>query len=237
MIEGIELPTKKCLESLGRLGVRFGAAYNEGLLDFYATVGETTETLDAVAVPTVDEARTMCAKTGFTLDWIDHHPVGGSEIGTDDDLRDLLATLEDDDEEVDAEQRKILAESTLEFHRQLAAAVLPQKPSDAPRNLPRKEFAKLVRAFLREIGVKGVSVVTPNYSMAMGIEIRIPKREDFLTRPDGSVDWLNPENCPARLTNDAAEKLLAGFLCDHFPNHTNRSDSQVDRFDFRWSIN
>lgn len=144
--------------------------------------------------------------------------------------------IEEYEKEVEAKQRFILSSSPLDFHRQLAVAVLPETETDAPRNMPRKEFAKLVRAFFKEIGLTGVSVTTPNYSMAMGIDIRIPAREDYKRKPDGSYDWLNLEDCPASQSNGAAEKLLAKFMNRHFPNHGNYSDGQIDHFDFRWSI-
>lgn len=147
-----------------------------------------------------------------------------------------LEELKAHEREVEVEQRATLSSSTLDFHRQLAVAVLPEAASDVPRNLPCKEFAKVVRAFFKQIGLSGISVRTPNYSMAMGIEIRIPAREDYKRKSDGSFDWLNLEDCPASQSNGAAEKLLSKFMNRHFPNHGNYSDGQIDHFDFRWSI-
>lgn len=98
----------------------------------------------------------------------------------------------------------------------------------------RKEVAKLVRKLFKSLGLPHVSVTTPRYSMASGVDVLMPARSDYTHRhPDGSVDFPSD---PAAQDNQNAEDVIASILAIAFPNHDDRSDSMTDYFDSRWHI-
>ena len=115
------------------------------------------------------------------------------------------------------------------------------------RQIGRKNQAALARQLFKSLGLKGISVRTPSYSMASVVEVSLPTLEraadDYLM--DGR-DWKfeswsdMPIDLPARVKNAAryeAEKKVGAILAIAFPNHDDRSDSQSDYFDNCWSIN
>lgn len=112
------------------------------------------------------------------------------------------------------------------------------------RHIPRKDQAALARKLLRKLGIVGVSITTPNYSMAQSVDIRLPREE----HPGwtGFEQWQHysysdmPDDVPAKaahVRNYAAQKKLAAILAIAFPQHDDRSDSQTDYYDSCWSIN
>jgi hypothetical protein len=100
------------------------------------------------------------------------------------------------------------------------------------RSIARTEQAALTRKLFRSLGIKGVSVTAPSYSMAQSVDIRLPRRDDFEFDTFGDVD----RDCPAAKMNHAAHAKIGAILARAFPNHEDRSDSQSDHFDFCWSI-
>lgn len=97
----------------------------------------------------------------------------------------------------------------------------------------RKAVAAKVRALFRQLGVKGLSVTTPNYSMARGVDIRCPQHRGIHT-PEGEIYPLrSPE---AGALSNANSKKIGEILDKAFPNHDDRSDSQSDYFDNPWHI-
>jgi len=102
------------------------------------------------------------------------------------------------------------------------------------RNIPRKEQAKLARLVFSKLGLKGISVTAPNYSMAQSVHVRLPKRHDFtVLREDGGIDWGKD---PAAKANQEAASRVGSILLAAFPNSEDRSDSMTDHFNYRWSI-
>lgn len=132
-------------------------------------------------------------------------------------------------------QTVALTEAAKAFHAQLFAVNLAEVPvMTEDRHCRRKETAKLLRTLLSRIGVKGVSVTAPNYSMAQAIDVRLPSRRDEEFE-DGERHRKNPKaagNKANRLANERFREILAVA----FPNHDDRSDSQSDHFDYKWSI-
>lgn len=96
------------------------------------------------------------------------------------------------------------------------------------RSTPRKEQAALARGLLKKLGVKGVSVTTPSYSMASVVEVRLPQF--------GREGMTDAEVAAEYEEHRAAERKLSHILAVAFPNHDDRSDYQTDYFDYRWSI-
>src|SRR5438067_1486097 len=67
------------------------------------------------------------------------------------------------------------------LHATLAATditTIPVLSND--RCMPRTEQAELARSFFKKLGLKGVSVTTPTYSMARTVHITLPARRDHV---------------------------------------------------------
>lgn len=126
---------------------------------------------------------------------------------------------------------------------QVAAVNLDAVPvMSTNRSLPRKEQAALARQLFKQLGIKGVSVTTPNYSMAQSVDVSLPHEP----RPDmtGYEQYENfcysdmPNDVPvkaAELRRSAARDRLCHILTLAFPMHDDRSDTQSDYFDYCWS--
>jgi hypothetical protein len=87
-----------------------------------------------------------------------------------------------------------------------------------PRHAPRTEQARLARHLFRQLGVRGLNVTAPRYSMARAVDVRLP------------ADSLAP--LPRTEMEDRVEFILDAS----FPNHDDRSDTMTDYYDFCWSI-
>ncbi len=126
-------------------------------------------------------------------------------------------------------------EKACELHRNLEKTqpVMAQVMS-TDRGIPRKEQAKLARKLFRSLGLQGISVITPNYSMAQSVHVNLPRCEH-----DTGIDWSYHEskNCALCQRELSASRHVEAILAVAFPNHDNRSDSRSDYFDFCWSIN
>ena len=114
------------------------------------------------------------------------------------------------------------------------------------RFIPRKEQAKLARDLFKRLGIKGVSVTAPNYSMAQSVDVRIPELptmpEDFLLDGkdyDDETFSRMPEALPAKMKmrqhQKAVDKMYA-LLLRAFPASDDRSDVQTDYFNYKWSV-
>lgn len=102
------------------------------------------------------------------------------------------------------------------------------------RGIRRKEQAALARKLFKQLGITGLSVTAPNYSMAHSVEVKIPKRDDYMMLSlDGGIDFLND---PTALANRRISEKVEAILGRAFPCHDDRSDSQSDYFDYKWSI-
>jgi hypothetical protein len=127
-------------------------------------------------------------------------------------------------------------ETALALHKRLAEIDLTTiAVLTTDRHCARKESAKLARQLFSSLKIKGVSVRTPNYSMAMSVDIRMPKRSDYVLDAGGMI--ADAPSDPACIANREAEEKLEAILAVAFPNHDNRSDTQTDHFDYKWSVN
>jgi hypothetical protein len=100
------------------------------------------------------------------------------------------------------------------------------------RDCPRKDLAAAARKLFKLLGLKGISVTAPNYSMAQSVDVRLPSREDYRFDKCGMV----VEGDAARAANNAAHEKVELILYTAFPSHRDRSDTQQDHFDYRWSV-
>lgn len=100
------------------------------------------------------------------------------------------------------------------------------------RHLPRKKLAALARGLFLQLGIKEyISVTAPNYSMASSVHVKLPRRRDNV-----GVDGFYDMTAEGSLANQAARDKVEQILLKAFPNSDDRSDTQTDYFDFKWSI-
>lgn len=98
----------------------------------------------------------------------------------------------------------------------LEAVELSAVPVKSRERCYRKERARLARELFRELGLRGISVTAPNYSMARVVDIRLPR---LASGEQAEMRWKVSE-----------------ILDRAFPNCDDRSDSMTDYFDACWSI-
>ncbi len=120
------------------------------------------------------------------------------------------------------------------LHSALSAVQMTSIPTmSSDRSIPRKDQAKLARQLFKRLGLKGISVTTPSYSMAQGVEIMVPKRTDYIHDERQEIDYLTD---PASQANSKAARDVQEILARAFPQHDDRSETQSDYFNYCWSI-
>ena len=122
-------------------------------------------------------------------------------------------------------------EDNMDTLTQIEQATMPA-PVAKIRQEPRKVWAVSVRTLLKTQGIKGVSVKTPNYSMAKSIEITVPKGDGHICSMD-----ISPMDCPACHRRGEAKRKLQDMILGAYPDLDDRSDSITDYFDFCLSFN
>lgn len=129
---------------------------------------------------------------------------------SDDQIRDLFARLAEID-----------------------ATAIP--PVTTERWIPRKTQAALARRLFASLGLKGVSVTTPRYSMASVVEVAVPKLPVEVTAAyqQGRGPYCE---CPGAMENIAARRIVEEILWHAFPAHRDRSDTMSDYSDAKWSV-
>lgn len=130
--------------------------------------------------------------------------------------------------------------------------ILSIDPTEVPvmthdRSIARKQRAVLVRTLFKRLGIKGVSVTCPNYSMARSVDIHIGS--SLGTAEDYNFEGVNysqkafsemPDKTPIKIKHNAlieTRRHLEKIILAAFPAHFDRSDSMTDYFDNPWSIN
>ncbi len=122
--------------------------------------------------------------------------------------------------------------NAIRLHEALAKVDTAKIPvSILDRSIPRKELAKSARSLFKKLGLDGISVTAPSYSMASSVHISVPVRRDVRI-----VDDTYDRTCPAYIANAQAREKLEKILAVAFPNHNDRSDYQTDYFDSKWTI-
>lgn len=123
----------------------------------------------------------------------------------------------------------------LALHERLARIDITDIPViTMDRQISRKQQAVLARELFRRLGLKGVSVTAPNYSMAQTVNVDPPRRRDHILDDHGMIKDYATDS--AAQANEAARTRLGAILLAAFPQHDNRSDAQSDDFDSKWSI-
>jgi hypothetical protein len=113
-------------------------------------------------------------------------------------------------------------------------APLPPVRRERLRHEERKVWAREVRALFKALGLTGISVTTPSYSMAHSIDITLPKSdpEPIVTDEDG-YPALHPVY---RAQREAALDKAGEIILTAFPDLDDRSDSISDYYDFCLAI-
>ena len=107
-------------------------------------------------------------------------------------------------------------------------------------HVSRKDLAASARQLFKQLGIKGISVTAPNYSMAQAVHVRIP----HIQLPEISRDTCTSEEKDTYLAThregwEIREEINRGIrriLFDAYPNHRDRSDAMSDYYDFCWSV-
>jgi hypothetical protein len=131
----------------------------------------------------------------------------------------------------------LTAANSIEINSNLQAildAPLPGMRRASLRRESRKVIAAEVRSLLRSMGLKGISVTAPNYSMAQAIDIKTPRNEpEPIVKDEDGWDAHHPDY---RAACNAASAKIEAIILAAFPDLDNRSDSMTDYYDYRLSI-
>ena len=117
---------------------------------------------------------------------------------------------------------------------QIAAALqLDILPRGEIRREARKEIAKRIRKLLKDLGIKGVSVTAPNYSMAQSVDVQLPSAEGIAHNHhiSGRID-----DCAICAIKREAQEGIEKVILAAYPDLDNRSDYSTDYFDYKLSI-
>jgi hypothetical protein len=113
-------------------------------------------------------------------------------------------------------------------------APLPAFRRTGLRREPRTTRAAAVRKLFRDMGLKGISVTAPNYSMAQSIDIKTPRNEPEPTvKDEHGYDNYHSEYLAAR---NAALAKVEAIVVAAFPDLNDRSEYMTDYYDFCLSI-
>lgn len=138
--------------------------------------------------------------------------------------------------------KQLTAEEVTASYQSIIRANLPTANRTVTRQShDRKAWAAAVRAMLRNLGIKAVSVTAPSYSQAHSIDIRLPRyAEAAHTCFDSYTTKYAPideRHCRACTLQSQAQSKMHAIMHVGFPQLDNRSDSQTDYFDFCWTVN
>jgi hypothetical protein len=101
----------------------------------------------------------------------------------------------------------------------------------------RSTWGAKVRRLFADLGIKGISVTTPSYSMAQSIDIRLPGEAEHDYREEWQGGTHERATCPICRERQAAVERVEEIILAAFPDLDNRSDSQTDHYDYCLGIN
>jgi hypothetical protein len=111
-------------------------------------------------------------------------------------------------------------------------ADLPPVRNPDLRKERRTVWAKAIRRLLADLGIKGVSITTPHYSMAHSIDIKLPPG----TPHDRGAADHEYRDCPMCQERNRAQDRITQIILAAFPDLDDRSDSMTDYYDFCLSV-
>jgi hypothetical protein len=115
-------------------------------------------------------------------------------------------------------------------------APLPACRGVALRREERKVIAAAVRKLFREMGLKGMSVTAPNYSMAQAIDIKTPRNDPEPLVYDDEEFMYGKHHPAYREARNAVLAKVEAIVLAAYPDLDNRSDYHSDHYDYRLSI-
>ncbi len=121
-----------------------------------------------------------------------------------------------------------------DLYDQILATELPAVINPAFRKESRKTWAVGVRALFKRLGLKGISVTAPRYSMAQSIDIGFPWRS--CTDPVHADFSKNNSDCADCSRVWKAKNHVEKIILAAYPDLDNRSDLQSDYFDYCLSV-
>lgn len=138
--------------------------------------------------------------------------------------------------ELNETEETVIAETTV--FQAILNTKLPAVHNSHLRQASRKEWAQAVRKLFKELGLTGISVTTPSYSMASSIQISLPSVEN--SNSDEHVKlhddlWREGRpgtDCPKCKERQQAREHLENVILTAFPDLDNRSDITTDYFDY-----
>lgn len=114
--------------------------------------------------------------------------------------------------------------------KSIEAAEVPEVVDRDLRGKYMKERSAAIRALFKKLGIVGVSVTSPNYSMATATDVLAP-------RDDHSHSYgVEFADCLVCRRNGKARKMLRAIILAAFPDLDDRSDGRSDHYDFKFSI-
>jgi hypothetical protein len=122
---------------------------------------------------------------------------------------------------------------------QILATDLPKALDRQNRQNSRKQIASDIRALLARLKLKGISVTSPNYSMAQSVRISLPTVPNDYSGCDNRENDFREHyvyNCRHCHLKERARRRLEAIILAAYPALDNRSDSVTDHFDYRLSV-
>jgi hypothetical protein len=117
----------------------------------------------------------------------------------------------------------------------ILATPLPNLIDNKARRWYRKERAAKVRKLFKSLGIKGVSVTAPSYSMAQAIHIRLPydsyhEHATHYTFDEAQQRMVS--NCPICAKKNAADRHLEAIILAAYPDLEDRNDPMTDYYNY-----
>ena len=129
---------------------------------------------------------------------------------------------------ISARGMRQMAETKRTFDAIARAEAVAVKPQQI-RSLYLRDRSAKIRGLLKTLGISGVSVVSPRYSMATSTVITLPGIEH-------EHSYMYVYQCPVCSQRDEASKAVERIILRAFPDLDDRSDIQTDYFDFVFSV-
>ncbi len=137
---------------------------------------------------------------------------------------------------------KTLSADWLDQLKSIDPAELAPYPNQV-RHESLKIIAGAIRTLFRHLGIPGLSVTAPRYSMAQAVQVsaEFDLEHDYTRWPHQHGECCKEGHteetrCPSCAKLALAQEKLTKIILTVYPDLDDRSDSQSDYFDYRFSI-
>lgn len=117
----------------------------------------------------------------------------------------------------------------------IESAALPAPTGEPIRSLATTEQNAKIRALLKSLGIKGVSVKRSHAGWAATVSVSFAG----ISHACAADSWdrqHNRSDCPTCVRTIAAERKIEAIILAAFPDCGDRSDLQTDYFDYVFSV-